>query len=176
METPISRPEFIDFYEDQGPDCIFPDNVLRLISEGDLRQCMGRIAASVMFSKFQQSIIAAATMRACGGTPISLISTPGANKFHSIQKVTMSKKAGSVAYNFTDSIVLKTVGGEDQFYIAKEYLNTVAAVNMDLIKMGQQQVANVAFIITTLDGFNASQGDGNIQFTVYHTDEDVLIV
>ncbi len=175
METPISRPEFIDFYEDQGPDCIFPDNVLRLISEGDLRQCMGRIAASVMFSKFYQITIAAATLRACGGTPINILSTPGANKFHSIQKVTVSKKAGSIVYAFSDDLVFKSVGGDGQFIISKDYINVTGAVNFDLIKQGILNVSNVAYQLTTLNGLNSATGDGDIQVTMYYTDEDTLV-
>jgi hypothetical protein len=116
--------------------------------------------------------IGASALRNCGSTPVVLISAPGAGKFPAIDRIIASYKAGAVAFDFTSELVFKTVGGDVQFLLSGE-LNSLTSKNFDLIKQGQRQIANAAYVLTTTDGTDATVGDGDLDIKMYYTIENV---
>lgn len=115
--------------------------------------------------------VASASLRGCGSSPVVILVAGGANKYHSITKAVLSYKAGGTAFDFTSELVLKSVGGDVQFLISGD-LNTTNSANFDLIKQGQKNVTNAAYVLTTADGSNATVGNGDIDITLYFSIED----
>lgn len=111
--------------------------------------------------------VSAAQIISCGTVPVVIVAAPGANLFHSTITATLSYKAGTVAFTHTESLVLKSVGGDAQYTISG-YLNSLTSVDLDLVKQGQIQIPNVAYVLTTIDGSDdiIALGDGDIEITL----------
>jgi len=116
--------------------------------------------------------VGAAALLTCGSSAVQILAAPGANKYYSIQKIAASYIAGATAFNFTSELVFKSVGGDVQFLISGD-LNSVISANFDLIKQGQKQVTNAAYVLTTADGSNATLGNGLLNITIYYSIENV---
>lgn len=113
--------------------------------------------------------ISAASLQTCGSVPVELIALI-ADKFPSVNKVAASFKTGVTEFDFASDIVLKTVAGDVQYLIPFGEFNTLADSQFDLIKQGQKQVDGVAYVLTTEDASDATQGDGTLIITIYYTD------
>lgn len=133
------------------------------------------ITVSISGGKFNSKMtVASAALLGCGTSPVVILTAPGSGKFHAVTSIVASYKVGTVAFNFTSELVFKTVGGDVQFLLSGD-LNSLTSANFDMIKQGQKQVANVAYILTTADGSNATLGNGNLTLTIYYSIEDVNI-
>lgn len=128
-------------------------------------------------SLYRKVTVTAAQLRACGTTPIAILTAPGANKFHSITKIALTKKAGAVAFDFADSLAFGSVGGDVQFLIGNIDINIAGSRNFDLVKQGQIQIPNVAYQLTLLGGASsdASVGDSDVDIFIYYGIENVKV-
>lgn len=155
----------------------FPDNSTQLITASKVRE-FGKDTSDTFFAVggivgYKTSLtVASAAIRGCGTAAAQILAAAGAGKYHAIQKIVASYKAGATAFNFTSELVFKSVGGDVQFLISGD-LNSLTSANFDLIKQGQKQVTNVAYVLTTADGSNATVGNGDLDITIYYTIEDI---
>jgi hypothetical protein len=126
--------------------------------------------------------VGGAAIRGCGSTPVQLIAAPGANKYLHIHSVSASYNYGSAVFNFgvTESLVLKITGAPNSAYtILYTTINGGADFNlvMGLVSLGtydgMTSATNTGFFLTTADGGDATTGDGDLDFKIYYTIEDV---
>jgi len=132
--------------------------------------------------KVRVTVNGGVTLRGCGSTPVTIISAPGANKYLNIMNVSASYNYGATAYDFgtTESLVLKISGGSSSAYsILYTTINAVADFNiiLGLVSLGtydgMSSGTNQPFVLTTADGGNATTGDGDLDFTIFYSIEDV---
>lgn len=119
--------------------------------------------------------ISSAQIINCGTSAVSIIAAPGANKFISFQKLTVKKKAGVTPFDFTSNIIFKTAGGDVTYLFSGEDVNSSSDLNLDMVKQGQKQISNAAFIMTTEDGSNASAGNGDLDISIQYLIEDANV-
>lgn len=126
---------------------------------------------------YKKVTVTAAQLRACGTTPVTLLSSPGANKFHSVSKIAVSKKAGAVAFDLGDYLSFGSVGGDAQFVINNIDFNISGSRNFDLVKQGQIQIPNVAYQLTLVGGAasDATVGDSDVDIYIYYSIENVKV-
>jgi hypothetical protein len=126
-------------------------------------------------------VVAGATFYGCGGTPLTMIAAPGADKFLNIKNVCVSYKFNSVAYNFgtTESIIFHVASSSDAvFTILYTVMNAGSSFNKVLSLKGgtsdsMDAVVNQAFVMTTADGGDGTAGDGTMDVIIEYTIEDV---
>lgn len=118
------------------------------------------------------------------GTPIELLSAPGANKYYVIDRIQMEYTFGTLAYVFPTSLTFYLDGCFDS-YIDKTLLtsatDSVCVISGNLrntLTVGSgsgsvqvktnKDVLNANLIIGTPNGDNPTTGDGTLRIKIYY--------
>ncbi len=124
-----------------------------------------------LINLYKKVTVTAAQLKACGTTAISLLTAPGAGLFHSVSKIVVTRASGGAAYAFGDYLSFGSNGGDVQFVIDNALFNVTGQLNLDLVKQGQSQIANAAYILSLIGGATSDSltGDKDIDIEIYYT-------
>lgn len=118
------------------------------------------------------------------GTPITLLNSPGVDKYYDIQKIIIEYKFGTLPYVIPTSNTFYLDGAFDS-YVDKTLLtsltNSVCTISGNLrntLTVGtgsgsvqvktNKDVLNAALIIGTPNGDNPTTGDGTVRISIYY--------
>lgn len=140
-----------------------------------IRTTGGYFAKPVLRAKV--TISGGATLQGIGSSPVTIISAPGANKYLNIISITASYNYGATQYDFggTEVPVFIFTGTAAGGLIATASMNSASDFNTKVADYSggfTNAPTNTALVLTTADGGNASQGDGDLDVVVYYTIEN----
>lgn len=130
--------------------------------------------------------IAAAAIRSCGTSPVTIVAAPGANKFLNVMHVTVSYKYGGTAFDFSENPFIGVLGGGAYSNTIFSFVNAAATSNFlneetaDIsLRLSAPSTSarnvtpNSIIRLQTPSGTDATVGNGDIDVVVYYTIEDV---
>jgi len=118
---------------------------------------------------YKKVTVTAAQLKLAGSVPVSILPTPGAGFFISDSKIVVTRAAGGAAYAFGDYLTFGPQGGEAFYIIDNALFNVLGELNITPIRQGQNGIANVAFVLSTIGAVDSATGDKDIDVEIYYT-------
>ncbi len=157
----------IDAPVDRADKQDIADSFLNLLDGGDIYGNMFYGGVPIDFTYVKTVSVDAASLSTCGSVPVVLLPALGAGIIHPVVGVSMKFTQGSEEYDF-ESVVLKNTGGGINFFFNQDLNIFDGDFFRHYRREGNSEKENAQFVLTTEDGSDPSQGDGEIVLKIYY--------
>lgn len=155
-----------------------PTEQFRIAPNGDFKTPLGTLGKVYVAT----GSVSGSTFYGCGTTPVTVIAAPGAGKYLNIVSVSVTMTYNSVAYDFAGTeipVFIFSGASGGKYVIATALVNGTSSFNRGLqvdngsTDYGINTPTNTAFVLTTTDAGDGTQGNSTLKYKIYYTIEDI---